>query len=350
MRARTLMIGTAAAVMVVGNVASVSAAALTSVALELSDPRPDAAAVTYDLQAANFTTATTIRCIEVEYDTQADGAGGKPASMDLTGATLSSNTIQASLTTQVIDDVNGILQYTDAGGGVPASSGELVVAGIGNPNSEAEFFAIITTYTDASCSGGNEVDGLTIAWVTVDGEPVQLVIDPSLTFVVNAVLAAQAINGASTTNPSTGTGIDYNNPVDVTSAANGISAHDIDITTNASGGYVVYIRHAQDFQNAASDVIDALAGTNAVPTAFSAAGTEGWGYTTEDTSLVGGTANRFVGGNWAGFTATNDPLIDNTAATAGTETTRVGHQVGIANDTPSGTYNTEIIYTIVATY
>ncbi len=349
-RLRAIMIAAAATVMVVGNVASVSGAALTSASLTLDDPRSSETTVNYDFAASNFTGATTIRCLELEFDTQADGAGGKPAGMDLTGAALGTNGIQAALTTQAIDDANGILQYTDAAGGTPSDS-NIDVDGVTNPSTEDEFFLLATTYTDASCTGGNEVDSTIIAWHTIDGEAVQLVIEPNLQFVCNAVIAAQSVNGATTSHPSTATAIDYNNPVDVTTSANGISAHDIDVTTNASGGYVVYIRHTGDFQNAATDVIDAWTGTNAVPTVFPGVGTEAWGYTTEDSSLTGGAVDRFTSTpSWAGFTATNEPLVDNPAATAGTETTRVGHQVGIAADTPAGTYNTEIVYTIVATF
>lgn len=346
-RMRAAMVITATGVMVFGNVASASAASLTSVSLELSDPRPDETAVSYTLNAAGFS-GTLVRCLEVEFDTASDGSGGMPSGMVLTGATSSANTINGTLATDVVDNANGLFQFTNATGAASSASGAVTVDDITNPDSEDEFFAIVTTYTDVSCSGGNEVDTATIAWVTKNGEPVQLVIEPSLNFVCNAVASAETVNGATTTVATGASGVDYASTV--TAAANGISAHDLDVTTNAAGGYVVYIRHAQDFQNSGSDVIDAHAGTNTAPTSFSAAGTESWGYTTEDITLTTGTADRFDSGNWAGFTTTNEPVIDNVAATAGTDTTRVGHQVGIANTTPAGVYNTEIIYTIVATY
>lgn len=160
-----------------------------------------------------------------------------------------------------------------------------------------------------------------------------------------------SINGApNTTIVSTGTAIDFGNAV--TSVANGVSAHQLDVTTNASGGYVVYIRHTGDLTNAATDTITSHTGTNGTPTAFPAAGTEAWGYTTDDSSLTGGTANRFTtaGNVWAGFTTTNQPVMDNPSASAGTDTNNVAHQVGYSTSTEAGDYQTTIVYTIVATY
>ena len=206
-----------------------------------------------------------------------------------------------------------------------------------------------TTYTDASCTGGNEVDSVTVAFIYVNGTLVQLTIDPTLTFTVAAVGSGQAVNGATTTVASGATSIDFLN--DVTFAAKGVSAHDIQVGTNATGGYVVYIRNTGQLTNG-SDNIAYHTGTNAVPTAFPAAGTEAWGYTTEDSNLAGGTADRFTnpGNLWAGFSTTNALVVDNTTAPSGTETTRVGHQVGVSSGTPAGTYQTTLIYTVVSTY
>jgi len=126
------------------------------------------------------------------------------------------------------------------------------------------------------------------------------------------------------------------------------------VTTNASGGYYVYLRHTALLTNANSDTIStgsaaAWGGSlpnHTTPLAFPAASNEAWGYTTEDTDL-----GQFQANMWTTFQTNNEVVMTNPAATAGSgETVRVGHQVGIADTTPAGTYQTTLIYTIVATY
>ncbi|MDX1765879.1 MAG: hypothetical protein R3313_02910, partial [Candidatus Saccharimonadales bacterium] len=198
-------------------------------------------------------------------------------------------------------------------------------------------------------TGGNEVDTVTMAYIYKAGELVELTINPTLTFVCNAVGSGQDVQpnkdtgGVQTTVASTASGIDHDN--NVTAAANGISAHDLEVNTNASGGYDVFIRHTQQLTNANSDTIANHTGTNAAPTTFPGAGNEAWGYTTDDADLA-----QFGAAEYAGFTTSNEQVLTNSGATGTAETTRVGHQVGVANTTPAGTYLTTIVYTIVATY
>jgi hypothetical protein len=148
------------------------------------------------------------------------------------------------------------------------------------------------------------------------------------------------VNGATTTIATTATSIDFDN--NVTATTNGISAHDLEVSTNAAGGYSVYIRQTGNLTNG-SDSIANHAGTNASPTAFPAAGNAAWGYTTND--IAG-----FISNLWAGFTTSNEVVMENASATTGTDEARVGHQVGIAATTPAGTYQTTIIYTVASTY
>jgi len=328
--------------MIFGNVASVTAATLTSASVELGDPRTSTTS-TYTTTASGFTTATTIRCVEVALNDQADGAGSIPAGITTTSSTLDSSTLITAGSWTVANGTNGTLSITNATGETPATNGNIVWGAVTNGNTDQTYYALMTTYTDASCTGGNEVDTVTMAFTYKDGTLVSLTIEPTLNFVVNAVASGQLVNSATTSILSTATGIDFGTAV--TTSANGIAAHDLAVTTNASGGYNVYLRHAALLTNGAGDTILNHTGTNAAPTSFPAAGTEAWGYTTEDADLTQFTANT-----WAGFNTTNEQVMTNAAATAGTDTVRVGQQVGIATDTPAGTYSTTIIYTIVATY
>lgn len=342
-RALQAVAAVATAMMIFGNVASVSAATLSSASVELSDSRTSTSS-TYTVGASGFTTGTTIRCIEVVLNDQADGGGSIPSNITTTSSAFAT-------ATDVVDDTiwtvqngtNGTLSASYATGETPAASGDLVWSGVTNGDTDQTYYAILTTYTDVSCTGGNEVDNVTMAFAYKDGTLVSLTVEPTLTFVCNAVAASQTVNGATTSILSSATGIDFGTAVTV--STNGISAHDLDVTTNATGGYNVYLRHTAALTNAGSDTITNHTGTNGSPTSFPAAGTEAWGYTTEDADLT-----QFTSNTWAGFTTSNELVMTNSAATAGTDTERVGHQVGIATDTPAGTYSTTMIYTLVATY
>lgn len=344
---RSLFMTVAAVLLVAANLLSAQAASLSDASLSLSDPRPGETS-TYTFTADGFSGAA--ECIVLEIDSQADGAGGVPSSFDSTGSALDNASTMVTAANWTLDDsVNGVFELTNGTGATP-SQGTLVFTGVQNGDTEGTNYALFTTYSDDTCT--TALDTVVVAFAYNDGALVTLTIDPSLTFSVNGVASGQSINGSdNTTIASTGTALDFGNAV--TSAANGVSAHDLEVTTNASGGYVVYLRHSGDLANAASDTISAHTGTNAAPTAFPSAGTEAWGYTTEDGSLTGGTADRFTTGGgdlWAGFTTTNQPVMDNPSATAGTDSNGVAHQVGISTSTPAGNYQTTIIYTIVATY
>lgn len=352
-RARLIAVTLAAVGMVFGNLASISAAALTDVYVELEDGRPDQTNVTYTIGAQSFT-ASTARCVQIQFDTQSDGGGGVPSSMDTTGASLDTGTTTAVPTPGSWTEdytTNGVLEINYATGET-LTNGIFVFDGIDNGDTEGvTYFALVDTFTDASCSTG--LDSAVVAWTMTEGEPVSLTIEPTLTFTTSGVASGQNIfpSGGPTVNTtvlSDASGIDHGTTV--TSSTNGISAHDLNVTTNASNGYNVYIRHTQPLTNQTSDTITDHTGTNASPSAFPAAGTEAWGYSTDDSDLT-----QFYGLNlWAGFPTAGgsggDQVMTNSGATSGAETVRVGHQVGVATDTPAGTYTTTIVYTVVATF
>lgn len=346
---RALGLSVVSALVLTAILPAMTVVALSGTSLLLSDPRPSQTS-SYTFDSAGFTTATAVRCIDLLLNDQPDGLG--TAVGTTTSFTLDSSSIFTAGAWTEDTSTNGRLRITNAAGEVPSgATGNLFFGNVTNGATEGTtYYGIFTSYTDASCTGGNEVDQATVAYIFKDGELVQLTIDPTLAFTCTAVASGQSVNGVTTTTASTAAGINHGSAV--TFAANGISAHDINVSTNATNGYTVYVRHTAQLTSVGGDTIANHTGTNATPTTFAAAGTEAWGYTTEDSSLTGGTADRFTNGGpfWAGFTTTNAPIIDNTAATAGTETTRVGHQVGVAATTAAGTYQTTIVYTVASVY
>ncbi len=327
---------------------AVPASALTNSSLLLSDPRTGETS-DYTLTTSGLTTGTTINCIQLDIGTASDGTGDVGldlSSVDVTTETITSGGAWADAS---VDGTTDQLRYTSAGGATPNASGSITWDDVVNGSTEgATYYGVFETFSNTDCSTGGPVDSVTVAFTYKDGELVQLTIDPTLTFTCSDVASGLPVNGVNTTVASTASGINHGNSV--TFGAKGISAHDLNVTTNAPGGYTVYIRHTGQLTNG-SDNIANHTGTNAAPTAFPAAGTEAWGYTTEDNTLGGGGATRFTAANgYAGFTTTNEPVMDNTGAAPSGDTVRVGHQVGVANTTPSGTYQTTIVYTVASVY
>ena len=313
------------------------AAVVSDGRLKLSDPRPNQEGVSYTFSASGFTTGSTIGCIEVDLNTAANGTGTAPSGIDTSESTLESTDLVGGGWTVDNTGGNGTLRITNGTPENPDSSGEVEWGNIENGDTPDEtYFAIFTTYETDSCT--TAVDNTVVAFVYTDGSLVELSIEPTLTFTVAGVSDSQSVNGATTSISTDATSIDFDNSV--TASANGISAHDLQVDTNAPGGYTVYIRHTGDLSNGSHN-IDNHAGTNATPTSFPGSGTEAWGYTSTD---------LFGSNLWAGFTTTNEPVMENASATGGTDTERVGHQVGIDATTPAGTYQTTIIYTVASTY
>jgi hypothetical protein len=352
-RTRLIAISLAAIGMVFGNLATVSAALLTDVSVELDDPRTDETSVQYTIDASSFT-ASTANCVRIIFNDQADGGGAVPSSMvTTTGAFVSSTAIPTPASWTKTFTTNGQIDFT-YGTGETLVNGNFIVDTIENGDTEGTtYFMLINTYANVDCST-SPLDNAVAAFIFKDGEPVSLTIEPTLTFTCTGVASGLDVfpvggpGTVDTTVLSDASGIDHGTTV--TSSVNGLSAHDVNVSTNASSGYNVYVRHTQAMTNQTTDTIADHTGTNAAPTAFPAAGTEAWGYSTDDADLT-----QFHGLNlWAGFPTAGgsggDQVMTNSGATSGTDTVRVGHQVGVATSTPAGTYTTTIVYTVVATF
>lgn len=120
-------------------------------------------------------------------------------------------------------------------------------------------------------------------------------------------------------------------------------------TTNANNGYIIYGRDTAPLTYN-SNTIANYASSNSSPTTWSGTG---FGYTTDDNNLTGGTANRFTSGGpkYAGFgtTSPGDPVADNTGP-ASSEVFTISYRVTANATTPAGRYQTTVLYVIVPTY
>jgi len=137
------------------------------------------------------------------------------------------------------------------------------------------------------------------------------------------------------------------NPTDVTNT--------LTASSSASHGYVIYAREEQDMTCSNSlacgtATISDWSGTNASPTTWSG-GSFGFGYSTNDHDLQGGTANRFSGPNFAGFVETGfgDPVADRAEPSSDQENV-ITYRIAPGAVQTAGPYQTSIIYVIVPTY
>jgi sugar lactone lactonase YvrE len=182
--------------------------------------------------------------------------------------------------------------------------------------------------------------------VDIQDADVSVSVEPS--FVVSVAGHAGACNGvaqsaAASSGPTTA------HLGNITSSVNAVVAQDLQVVTNAAGGYSLYLRYAGALTANGRTLTD-LAASNASPGAFPAPGTEAVGYTTSDSQLTG-TADRFTNGGakWAGLSAVNAEVGHANAGFVD-KTICVAFQAGAADATKAGTYTATIVYTAVPTF
>lgn len=164
---------------------------------------------------------------------------------------------------------------------------------------------------------------------------------------------------AITSNPSLTFGISsatltFNNLNSANSYTDDTKTTVLTTSTNAFNGYITYGRETAILTSGANTIPD-FASPNSAPTTWSGTG---FGYTTNDSNLSGGTANRFTAGGpkHAGFTtsAPGDPVADHTEVvedpTVTNEAFTITYRVTASDITASGAYTNTVVYVVVPTY
>ncbi|HEX3082693.1 MAG TPA: hypothetical protein VHQ86_05610 [Candidatus Saccharimonadia bacterium] len=343
------------------NVQTASANTLAQAKVALSDPRPSVPS-NYTFtggQTGGLVSSTLIKCVMVTIST---ATGGTVAPTGFTGNTMTVNAAASTLINSsatgwslVLSDGAGsaggaknVAKYTNSTGVTPSTTSgatfELDAGGSSTNSSVADtkYWFTLQTFGNTDCAT-SPVDNAAPLFINTNGSTLSLTVDQTLTFTVNAVGASQSCDGTTTTQASTATTIPFGT---VTSASDGVVCQDLTASTNATNGYTIYARYTAAPTNALAQTIADWTGTNAAPTAFPAAGTEAYGYTTNDATLGTGTANRFTSPSqgWAKMTTSNNEVAYEAAGVTST-TYRIGHQVGVSLTTHPGTYTTTVIYT-----
>ncbi|HEX3082694.1 MAG TPA: hypothetical protein VHQ86_05615 [Candidatus Saccharimonadia bacterium] len=338
-----------------------AAGSLDHVSVALSDPRPNAAStsVSYTFTASGVDGGTAVKCVKVVWSTTSSGTqaptgfSGASGSVDASSSTI----INSSATGWSLaksdgtssSGQNNIYKYTNSTGVTPGttSGATFVITGITNPTtSNSTYFFSFNTYGNTDCAT-SPIDNTQPEFIITDGSTLSLTVDPTLAFSINSIGSGQGCDGTTTTAGSTATTIPFGN---VTPASNAVVCQDLQAATNASNGYTIYLRYTGAPSNGLNQIADA-SGSNASPAAFSAAGTEAYGYTTDDATLGTGTANRFTSPSqaWAAATTSNAEIGYEAGPVTNTHY-KIGHQVGVSTITNPGTYTTTIIYTCTPIY
>jgi hypothetical protein len=330
-------------------------ATLTDLSLGINDTVTSATNVTYTFNATLASTSD-VQEIHIRYSTT-DGGTTKPAHMVVTGATLASITgLGSGWTLDTSNASNGLLQLTNASPqSLPSGTvGTAVIDGITNsalddcqPEANGltdRCYVAFTTYSDA---GSTSVDTGSLPY-TLHEEPV-------LSFEVKGVASGVTHNGITTTTTSTPTAISFGKI-----SPNGVSyaMQEIDISTNAPGGYTVSAVLAANLHGAYNNAeIDPFAGLNVTwttPQAWSTPdGTTpnnntGWlGANTSDSRVSGWSGNTQA--KFGPFGTISRTIAYTTSADSGS-TIYVSYALGINAAQPADQYSGTLIYTVQTNY
>lgn len=321
------------------------ASAATNVSVVLSDSRPSITNVNHEWTWTN-SAAATIACVSVEFDLAADGTGGMPAGMSLTGATFSG--YGGAWTLDATSAGSGIAVF-NATTAVSRATGttSFTVGGVTNATAAGTKFMSVTTYSTAGAGttgtcGGSVVDAATVAaFAVVDGQAVTVAVDPSLTFTVGNTATGTVCNGVTSNRATTTNAINLGRLQTISQRATGVQ--NLTVVTNASGGYNVYASYTGQLAgvNNGARLFANVSGTHAAPAAYPADGTEAFGYTVGDTTDLTG----FASSAFAALETTNRTVMtaSSVPGTSG-DTNCIAFQASMAGNTPADSYTTTVRY------
>lgn len=333
-----------------------SAGSFTSAKMTISDSRAGQSGTSYSFTGVS-SVSTAVKEIHVQFCTTASGTCSVPAGLITTGAT-TSDTFTGTGRSHDFSS-NGLLITTIT---TPATQSPLDITytanGITNPTTQnTTFYAIITTYSD---TGTTIIDTRTVSFAILTSSSITVSADVNNIFTVSvAPVTTGTVNGATITESGTSAStIPFGT---LTAGSSKIAAHDITVTTNAANGYTTTVNTTTNppLTSGGAD-IDGFSGTNGSPVVWtSPAGTSPnvntgfFGYTTSDSTLFNGSADRFtsLGGNkWAGFTTTPAEVAYSAGSVLSGETTRIGWQLEVNSTQPAGSYAGTVILVTTPTY
>lgn len=165
----------------------------------------------------------------------------------------------------------------------------------------------------------------------------------SLTIVFAGINSGTTFDGETTTITTTANGVAYGTLVVSTPT---IAAHQVTVTTNASGGFTTTVRQDGNLRTITSAEISTVPGTNASPSSWPGSITTGrFGYHSSDEDLCTGSATRFSTNNtWAALDTVPYEVGCNMSPVPSGETTTVTYKLEVGGLQDSGQYANVITY------
>lgn len=165
----------------------------------------------------------------------------------------------------------------------------------------------------------------------------------SLTVTFAGVNSGTTFDGATTTVTTGANSITYGSLIPNTPS---IGAHQVTVTTNASGGYSTTVQQDGNLRTNSSKEISPVSGTNASPATWPTGITAGFfGYHTSDEDLCSGTTGRFASNNtWAALSTSPYEVGCNTAPVTGGETITVTYKLETGTVQEAGQYSNRVTY------
>ncbi len=353
---RKLAVFACSVALLVTGMAAPASAAITNVSVQISDPTPSATA-SYTWTWTGYQTAASVKCVKILMSVNADGTGGLPTGMGL-GSTTLTGTFGGTWTRDATSVASGIVVFNWATGVTPGAGPTTLVLGAATNSSTAAgatYYETLTTYDTAgtgssgACAGATRDAATVSAFETTPAQVASVTVDPSLSLTITTVAATTACGDVTTTVASTSNAIPLGHIAATT--AHPIAGQNLNVQTNANGGYTTYISYSGAMTGAATAAaFTDMTGTNASPAVWPSNGTEAFGYTTQSASLSG-TAGRFHTSKFAGLSTTQYELMRNAATPAAVgDTNCIAFEASTAGNTKADTYSTNVRYNVAGSF
>ena len=173
-----------------------------------------------------------------------------------------------------------------------------------------------------------------------------------LTFSIDGLPASTVTEGVTTDVDTTSTAIPFGSlPI----ASQVEAAQRLNITTNATGGYKIFVFQRQGLALPGGLIqIDPVTGTNASPLGWSSGcsiGASGcYGYHAGDDYLAGGSTRFFADDTYAQFDSSSREVAYNSDPVPNGESIDMVYKTEIQNTQESGNYDSSIVYIAVVTF
>lgn len=310
---------------------------LTNVSVQPSDPTPSGAS-TWSVTASSLT-GGTVKCLGVWVDTSSTFGStsssttftGNPGGTAFTAGTWNTGPTSVGSSSET--------KWTSTSGMTYASgSSKTFTLSTTNPAASV-YFVQIETFSDTGCS--TPIDNGVSAVAVTTNTVVSVTITPTFTFAVNGQANTTVCNGlpgASIT--STSTAVTFGN---LAAGARAFGVQQLRVTTNAGGGYVIYLHSTAASPNVMKgSASHAIADSGSV--ALPAAGNEFFGYTTDSTTAA------VTSGNIKSVPQNNGNDVVGNGAAGTNDNNCVGFAAGTSATTPADAYASTIVYTAVPTF